>query len=101
MLWQHCSFQEELAFGSTEPRGTIFCAQMQTRIIDILLDEMYSPEEYFLERSRVLVRKAGVLRSSGMQNISSCLESLSEAISLLLVSLNPLMHFIIYTEKSI
>nr|TKW23443.1 hypothetical protein SEVIR_4G292500v2 [Setaria viridis] len=76
--------QEELAFGSTEPRGAIFCAQMQTRIIDILLDEMYSPEEYFLERSRVLVRKAGVLRSSGMQNISSCLESLSEAISLLL-----------------
>ncbi|XP_022681893.1 separase [Setaria italica] len=76
--------KEELAFGSTEPRGTIFCAQMQTRIIDILLDEMYSPEEYFLERSRVLVRKAGVLRSSGMQNISSCLESLSEAISLLL-----------------
>ncbi|CAD6335384.1 unnamed protein product [Miscanthus lutarioriparius] len=57
---QHCSSQEELAFGSMEPQ-----------------------EEYFLERSRVLIRKAGVLRSSGMQNISSCLEFLSKAILLL------------------
>lgn len=73
-----------------ESRGTIFCAQMQTRIIDILLDEIYCSEECFLERSRVLIRKAGVLRSSGMQNISCCLESLSEAVSLLVVGFKSL-----------
>jgi hypothetical protein len=96
---QHCSFQEELAFGSMEPQGTIFCAQMQIRILDILLDEIYSSEEYFLERSRVLIRKAGVLRSSGMKNISNCLEFLSKSISLLAVSLNHLIQFLIYPEK--
>lgn len=82
-----------------EPRGTIFCTQMQTRILDILLDEIYFSEECFLERSRVLIRKACVLRSSGMQNINSCLESLSKAISLLAVGLNHLMQFLIYSGK--
>jgi hypothetical protein len=54
-----------------------------------------------LERSRVLIKKAGVLRSSGMENISSCLESLSKAISLLVVGLNHLMQFLMYPEKNI
>ena len=51
-----------------------------------------------LERSRVLIRKAGVLRSIGLENISSGLESLSKAISLLVVGLNHLMQFIMYPE---
>ncbi|KAG8072566.1 hypothetical protein GUJ93_ZPchr0006g41913 [Zizania palustris] len=75
--------QELLAYGLIESRGTMFCVQMQTRIIDILLNKIYCSKEYYLERSRVLVRKAHTLRASGMQSISSCLESLSEAISLL------------------
>ncbi|XP_062221862.1 separase [Phragmites australis] len=75
--------QELLAYGLMESRGTTFCAKMQMRIIDILLGEIYCAKFFCLERSRVLVRKAGALRASGVQNISSCLESLSEAISLL------------------
>ena len=54
-----------------------------------------------LERSRVLIKKTGVLRSSGMENISSCLESLSKAVSLLVVGLNHLMQFLMYPEKNI
>ncbi|XP_014756517.1 separase isoform X2 [Brachypodium distachyon] len=75
--------QELLAYGVMESHATVLCAQMQNMIIDILLNELYCSKGYYLERSRVLVRKARVLRASGVQKISSCIESLSEAISLL------------------
>ncbi|KAM0870738.1 hypothetical protein ACQ4PT_039815 [Festuca glaucescens] len=75
--------QELLAYGETKSRVTMLCANMQNRIIDILLNEIYCSEEYYVDRSKVLVRKARILRASGVENISSCLESLSEAISLL------------------
>ncbi|XP_037451889.1 separase-like isoform X2 [Triticum dicoccoides] len=75
--------QELLKYGEMESRATMLCGNMQIRIIDILLNELYCSKEYYLDRSKVLVRKAHALRSSGVQNISRCLESLSEAISLL------------------
>ncbi|KAG2661846.1 separase-like isoform X2 [Panicum virgatum] len=75
--------QELLAYGLMETRGSKFCAEMQIRVIDVLLDKIYYLEEHCLQRSRFLVRKAGALRACGVQNIESCLESLSEAISLL------------------
>ncbi|XP_072151631.1 separase isoform X3 [Setaria viridis] len=75
--------QESLAYGLMEARGSVFSAEMQMRVINILLDEIYCSKECFRERSRVLVRKAGALRARGVQNISSCLDTLSEAISLL------------------
>ncbi|KAJ1281207.1 hypothetical protein BS78_04G290200 [Paspalum vaginatum] len=75
--------QELLLYGTMEARGPKFCAKMQTRIIDVLLAEIYCSKEHCLERSRVLVRKAGVLRASGVGNLKDCLESLSEAIFLL------------------
>jgi separase len=75
--------QELLAYALVESRGTMFCVEMQKRITNILLNKIYCSKEYYLERSRVLVRKARVLRTCGVQSISSCLESLSEAISLL------------------
>ncbi|CAM0943846.1 unnamed protein product [Alopecurus aequalis] len=77
--------QELLAYGAIESRAPVLCADMQNRIIDILLNEIYcsSSKEYYLDRSRVLVRKARTLRAAGVQNISSCLDSLSKAISLL------------------
>uniref|UniRef100_A0A0D9VLJ7 Separase n=1 Tax=Leersia perrieri TaxID=77586 RepID=A0A0D9VLJ7_9ORYZ len=75
--------QELLAYALVESRGTMLCVEMQKKIIDILLNKIYCSKENYLERSRVLVRKARVLRASGVQSISSCLESLSEAISLL------------------
>jgi separase len=84
----------------------MLCANMQNRIIDILLNEIYCSEEYYVDRSKVLVRKARILRASGVENISSCLESLSEAISLL-VSPPPLPAvpflscFLMYTARII
>jgi hypothetical protein len=69
----------------------MLCANMQNRIIDVLLNEIYCSKEYYLDRSKVLVRKAHILRASGVQNISSCLESLSEAISLLVSPLPSLL----------
>uniref|UniRef100_A0ACD5YX29 Uncharacterized protein n=1 Tax=Avena sativa TaxID=4498 RepID=A0ACD5YX29_AVESA len=75
--------QELLAYGAMESRAAMLCANMQNRIIDILLNEIYCSKEYYLDRSKMLVRKARALRASGVQNISSCLKSLSEAISLL------------------
>ena len=92
-----------------ETRGSKFSAEMQIRVIDVLLDKIYYLEEHCLQRSRFLVRKAGALRACGVQNIESCLESLSEAISLL-VSLKaassqvfhiaiPLLIFLHQTSK--
>ncbi|TVU28695.1 hypothetical protein EJB05_20225, partial [Eragrostis curvula] len=75
--------QELLSYGLIEALDTTFCAKMQMRIVDILLDEIYCSKEYYLERSRVLVRKAGAFRVSGVKHIHNCLECLSEAISLL------------------
>ncbi|KAF8730257.1 hypothetical protein HU200_017239 [Digitaria exilis] len=75
--------QELLAYGSVEPQCSKFCAEMQIRIIDVLLDKIYYSKEYYLERSEFLVRKSGALRACGSQNIKSCLESLSEAMYLL------------------
>ena len=103
VLW---FLQELLAYGAMESRATMLCANMQNRIIDILLNEIYCSKEYYLDRSKVLVRKARILRASGVQNISSCLESLSEAISLL-VSPPPLPAvpflscFLMYTTRDI
>jgi separase len=79
----HWFLQELLAYGAMESRATMLCENMQNRIIDILLNEIYCSKEYYLDRSKVLVRKARIFRASGMQNISSCLDSLSVAISLL------------------
>ncbi|OQU85801.1 hypothetical protein SORBI_3004G312400 [Sorghum bicolor] len=75
--------QELLAYGLTKAQSTEFCSKMQIRIIDVLLHKIYCSKEHFLERSRVLVRKAGALRASGVENIKSCLECLHDAISLL------------------
>jgi hypothetical protein len=86
LLW---FLQELLAYGETKSRVTMLCANMQNRIIDILLNEIYCSEEYYVDRSKVLVRKARILRASGVENISSCLESLSEAISLLVSPPSP------------
>lgn len=80
--------EQELLAYTMESRATMLCANMQNKVIDILLNKIYCSEEYYLERSKVLVRKARMLRASGVQNISSCLKSLSEAVSLLRVLLD-------------
>ena len=84
-----------------ETRGSKFSAEMQIRVIDVLLDKIYYLEEHCLQRSRFLVRKAGALRACGVQNIESCLKSLSEAISLL-VSSNLILPFLFsFSQKGI
>ena len=92
VLW---FLQKLLAYGAMVSHVTMLCANMQNRIIDILLNEIYCSKEYYLDRSKVIVRKACILRGSGVQNISNCLESLSEAISLL-VSPPPLLVLFSY-----
>ena len=99
-LGKHYILQELLAYGLTEAQSTEFCSKMQIRIIDVLLHKIYCSKEHFLERSRVLLRKAGALRASGVENIKSCLESLHDAISLL-VSLDPILPFLIYKEREL
>jgi hypothetical protein len=89
----HWFLQELFAYGAMKSRATMLCANMQNRIIHILLNEIYCSKEYYLDRSKVLVRKARALRASGVQNISSCLVCLSDAISLLVTHPLPsLLH---------
>ncbi|KAK1697149.1 hypothetical protein QYE76_013846 [Lolium multiflorum] len=42
--------QELLAYGATESRVTMLSANMQNRIIDVLLNEIYCSKEYYLDR---------------------------------------------------
>ncbi|XP_072953682.1 separase isoform X1 [Typha angustifolia] len=75
--------QELLAYGLMEARNPILSKKMQLKIIAILLNDLYVSKDYKLEKSRVLIRKARALRACGLDGLSSSLECLSEAISLL------------------
>lgn len=60
-----------------------FCIRMRTKIIDILLEDIYNTEESNLEKSRILIEKAKVLRAHGLERVKECMQCLEAAISTL------------------
>ncbi|KAK1279769.1 hypothetical protein QJS04_geneDACA004979 [Acorus gramineus] len=75
--------QELLAYAEMDTRSPNLCQKMQLKIIEILLQEVYVTKEYYFQRSRVLMRQGIVFRACGGDGLQSCLQCLSEAISLL------------------
>lgn len=75
--------QELIAYGVMEARYPNICQKMQLKVIDILLNEVYTTKDYYMQRSRIFVRKGKVIRGCGVEGLSHCIECLSEAISLL------------------
>ncbi|XP_010908769.2 separase isoform X2 [Elaeis guineensis] len=75
--------QELIAYGMMEARYPDICQKMQLKVVDILLNEVYTTKDYYMQRSRIFVRKGKVIRGCGVEGLSRCIECLSEAISLL------------------
>ena len=66
-----------------EARNPVLCQKMQLKVIDTLLYDVLTTEEYNLERSRILVRKGRALRTRGIEGLNDCIRCLRDAISLL------------------
>ncbi|WOL20055.1 hypothetical protein Cni_G28857 [Canna indica] len=75
--------QERTAYELMESRNPNFCQEMELKVMNILLDDVYTSKDYNLQRSRILIRKGRTFRARGTEGLSKCLECLSEAISLL------------------
>ncbi|KAJ4768331.1 hypothetical protein LUZ62_078706 [Rhynchospora pubera] len=77
---------ELMAYQQLESRYANLCKIMQEKVIKVLLEDLYSGKGFFLERSRILIRKARALRAGGIDGLKGSLDCLSEAISLLKVA---------------
>ncbi|CAI9103911.1 OLC1v1002504C4 [Oldenlandia corymbosa var. corymbosa] len=75
--------QELLAYKSGGALDSIFSSKMRMEIIEILLEKLYGSNDTCVEKSRVLIAKAGELRDLGSENLDECFQCLSEAISIL------------------
>ncbi|KAJ3694888.1 hypothetical protein LUZ60_000265 [Juncus effusus] len=75
--------QELLAYALLEPQFPDFCIKMQEKVSKVLLNDLYIADEYPVERSRVLVRKARFIRAGGIEKLKDCVDCLSDAIFLL------------------
>ncbi|XP_078151453.1 separase-like isoform X2 [Carex rostrata] len=75
--------KELLEYQHLESRYPNLCKIMQKKVTEVLLEDLYCEEDYFLERSRILVAKARALRASGVDGLGDSLACLLEAISLL------------------
>lgn len=73
-----------------------FCQKMQWDIIGILLQDVYVAPDCCLQKSRILVKKARVLRVGGIEGLKNCIQCLSDSISMIVsyfvLFLNNLLH---------
>lgn len=58
-----------------------FCQSLQGKILSTLLREVYVTPDHRLEKARVFMKKARVLRFSETVCLDDCIQCLSEAIS--------------------
>ncbi|VVB12005.1 unnamed protein product, partial [Arabis nemorensis] len=75
--------QELLAYEEVFPLSSNLGQQTRIKIADILLKDVYVTKSMHVERSRILIWKARMARTSGTEHLSDCICFLSEAISLL------------------
>lgn len=75
--------QELVAYEEVESRHPILCRRMQLKIINILLCNVYIRKDCYLQRSRLLVKKGRFHRACGVDGLNSCIQCLSEAVSIL------------------
>lgn len=75
--------QELLAYYLMKNRNPDLCKKMQSKLIDALLNEVLTSEEYKLQRSRVLVWKGRAVRDNGGEGLYNCIKCMRDAILLL------------------
>ncbi|KAF8019982.1 hypothetical protein BT93_G0618 [Corymbia citriodora subsp. variegata] len=75
------SEQELLAYEEINSSNPDLCSRMQLKIIDELLQEIYSAEASCFQKARLLIKKGRILKCRGREGLNSCIQCLSEAIS--------------------
>ncbi|PIA65622.1 hypothetical protein AQUCO_00100851v1 [Aquilegia coerulea] len=90
--------QELLAYEEMEAQNMNLCQTMQLKITEILLRDIYVTED--THRSKVLIKKGRLHRARGIVNLKSCIDCLSEAISILVSFFPPDLVFIYFVTHS-
>ncbi|GAB2265099.1 hypothetical protein Dimus_000166 [Dionaea muscipula] len=72
--------QELIAYQEMSATLPTFCQNMQRRIVDILLDDIYVSQSSWFQRADALIKKAMILRTCGIEGLEECIWCLSEAI---------------------
>ncbi|XP_057978228.1 separase isoform X2 [Malania oleifera] len=73
--------QELVAYEKMSGSYPNICQEMQMKIINILLNNVYITRDTCLLKSRIFVVKGRLLRAHGFEALKDCIECLSEAIS--------------------
>ncbi|XP_038681739.1 separase isoform X2 [Tripterygium wilfordii] len=75
--------QELLACEELNAMSPQLCLSMQTEIMDYLLQFVYVTRDSVLQKSRILLRRGRAFRACGIEGLKSCIQCLSEAISII------------------
>lgn len=75
--------QELLAYLEMNHGYPDFCQAMQIKVIDLLMQDVYTTENSPLWKARILIRKGRALRANGIEALKDCILCLSEAISIM------------------
>ncbi|XWS55202.1 hypothetical protein CRYUN_Cryun10bG0154400 [Craigia yunnanensis] len=75
--------QELLAYQEMNHGYPDFCQEMQIKVIDLLMQDVYATEDSPLRKARILIRKGRALRANGIEALKDCIQCLSEAISIM------------------
>ncbi|KAI3912246.1 hypothetical protein MKW98_012057 [Papaver atlanticum] len=73
--------QELLTYEETESLSMSLSKRMQLKIVDILLLDVYTTDDNCLQRSKILIKKGRVLRTSENEGLNGSTKCVSEAIS--------------------
>ncbi|KAL0422316.1 UNVERIFIED_CONTAM: Separase [Sesamum latifolium] len=71
---------ELLAYDERSYLNPRYCLRMRMRIIDVLLEEVYITNVSNVNKSKILIEKAKVLRANGLARLDECIQCLSNAI---------------------
>ncbi|XVF45726.1 hypothetical protein PTKIN_Ptkin02bG0229600 [Pterospermum kingtungense] len=75
--------QELLAYQEMNHGYPDLCQGMQIKVIDLLMQDVYTTEGSPLWKARILIRKGRALRANGIEALKDCIQCLSEAISIM------------------
>uniref|UniRef100_A0A7N0RG04 separase n=1 Tax=Kalanchoe fedtschenkoi TaxID=63787 RepID=A0A7N0RG04_KALFE len=72
--------QELLEYEEISARFPSFCQEMQMKIIDILLNDIYASKATSHQRSKILMKKGKLLRMCGMGTFEESIKCISDAV---------------------
>ncbi|KAH7299924.1 hypothetical protein KP509_24G035800 [Ceratopteris richardii] len=80
--------KELLLYDDMEELDPVLSRKLKRKLLDILLDEVYTDSSVFMQRSKILQEKGRLCRLDGVEGCSDCLNYLTQAIDILLTNRN-------------